>query len=70
MTGNVRNLLLALSPFAFGMLSAMGVNFSEDIKATIIDNLSMVFVGLGVLGTLVPGIRAAIRAASEPKEPE
>lgn len=59
MVHQIKPLVAALAPFLFALLSALGINLSDDVKNTLVDNLTMVLLGLGVLGSLAPSLRAA-----------
>lgn len=66
---HVRPLVLALMPLVFALLAAFGISLSEDVKAMIVENVTAILVALGALGTVVPGIVAALRQSRDEDAP-
>lgn len=66
----VKGIAVALLPLIFAVLAAFGITLSEDVKKTIQDNVEVIILALGALGTVVPGIAKAVKDLIDSKKEE
>ena len=66
----VRGVIVAMLPLVFAVLAAFGITLSDDVKKTIQDNVEVILLALGALGTVVPGIAKALKDLANSKNEE